>query len=107
MLNGVNAFAIEAPDGEGKSFRRGRALSVAPNEIYELSGFLRGRLVGAYDARAASSGDAGSSCSMSGWRAWRSHRTNGMRRLRSRRRFAATSAADPRAAELDVTPPRR
>ena len=50
VLNGVNAFAIEA-DGEWEIVQARTCTLVGPNE-YELSGFLRGRLGSAHAMRA-------------------------------------------------------
>jgi len=50
VLNGVNAFAIEA-DGEWEIVQARTCTLVAPDE-YELSGFLRGRLGSAHAMRA-------------------------------------------------------
>ncbi len=51
MLDGANAFAIDAGDGEWEVVQARQCALVAPNE-YELSGFLRGQLGSAHAMRA-------------------------------------------------------
>lgn len=103
VLNGVNAFAIEA-DGEWEIVQARTCALVAPNE-YELSGFLRGRLGSAHAMRAPH--PVGTRIVVLDERLARveiaSHEWH------EALAFAAppfgASAADPRAAELDVTLP--
>jgi hypothetical protein len=51
VLDGANAFAIDAGDGEWEIVQARQCMLVAPNE-YELRGFLRGQLGSAHAMRA-------------------------------------------------------
>lgn len=51
LLNGGNAFAVESADGEWEIVQAQNCVLVAPS-VYELSGFLRGRLGSAHAMRA-------------------------------------------------------